>query len=323
MRALETRALADFLRKHSSTGGCTVLTGAGCSTESGIPDYRGPHGQYRRPDFVPLMFQRFMREDNEKRRYWARSMLGYSAMSGASCNPTHMGLYTLAQAGVVGHILTQNVDGLHHLAAYGGIGDDSESGFAKYTSSSSPVTEVHGNIHLVVCMQCGHVIPRVHLQRQLREANQELYDGYAADRTRMRPDGDYSAPAHVIEGMRLVGCEKCGGPLKPHVVLFGENVSRPVVERTSEIVKASSSLVCLGTSLQVYSAYRYILMAKEAGVPVAIVNSGKTRGDGMEDLKVDTDSTASVIEATVDVLLGEHVDLSNHPIGSGPERLER
>lgn len=301
MKGCQGKQLAEFIFQRGGKN-VVVLTGAGCSTESGIPDYRGPHGTYRRSDFVPLTFQNFMKDDNEKRRYWARSMLGFSTMSGASCNAAHTGLYTLYRGGVVSHILTQNVDGLHHLAAHGSKGDPTEEGLWKYISSPYPVTELHGNIHLVICMQCGHVLPRLLLQKQLRLLNHDLYEKHIKDQSLVRPDGDFSAPRPVVEAMRLVPCGRCGGQLKPHVVLFGENVPSGIVRKTMDIVKTASCLICLGTSLQVYSAYRYVLAAKEAGVPVAIVNCGKTRGDGQEALKVDTTSVASVIAKTVDIM---------------------
>lgn len=285
-----------------------VLTGAGCSTESGIPDYRGPHGRYRREDFVPLTYQVFSSTDNEKRRYWARSMLGYKTMLGASCNDTHLGLHALGRAGVVSHILTQNVDGLHHLATYGGQGDTSPEGFHKYIVDASPqpyqLTEIHGNIHQVICMDCKHVIPRALLQDELRRLNPSIYDRFADEAYLVRPDGDFNAPTEAVAAMRLVTCSVCGGHLKPHVVLFGENVPLDVARTTVAAVKASSCLVCLGTSLQVFSAYRYVLAAKDANVPVVIVNDGKTRGDGEADLKIETNSTAIVIRETVQMTLG-------------------
>lgn len=306
MRPAQT--LAHFL-KQSRIGkperGCVVLTGAGCSTESGIPDYRGPHGRYHRADFKPLTFQNFKDDDNEKRRYWARSLLGYSTMSAASCNATHMSLHAFTNAGTVAHIFTQNVDGLHHLAAYGGVGDSEEAHAYKYTTSDAPLTEIHGNIHTVICMSCGFVMPRARLQTQLREANPNLYDMYGADSSRVRPDGDYSAPVEAVNAMRLVMCPHCGGFFKPHVVLFGENVPKKTLESTMRVVQENaSSLLCLGTSLQVYSAYRYVVEAKRLNIPVAIVNAGKTRADPVADLKLDVESVGSVMANAAHELLG-------------------
>ncbi|EPY27968.1 NAD dependent deacetylase [Strigomonas culicis] len=272
------RLLAQFIRSVGKRN-VVVLTGAGCSTESGIPDYRGPHGKYRRPDFVPLTFQAFNSNDYQKKRYWARSMLGYRTMSGASCNATHMGLCALERAGVVQHILTQNVDGLHHLATHGGVGEAGLAASPKYTTSDARLIELHGNIHLVICMLCKHILSREHLQQELIAHNKELYAHYQADESRMQPDGDYVAPPDVVEAMRLVYCPCCGGHLKPHVVLFGENVPTATVTVSMDLVRQSSCLLCLGTSLQVYSAYRYVLAAKEKGVPVVIVNSGRTRAE--------------------------------------------
>lgn len=223
-----------------------------------MPDYRGPHGRYRRADFVPLTYQAFKRDEKERRRYWARSLLGYSVMNGVSCNATHMALYALWRASIVGHVITQNVDGLHHLACYGGKGDASELGFHKYTSSPCALTEIHGNIHLVKCMSCGYIFPRVELQRQLQHVNQDLYNRYGADKSRLLPDGDYYIDQEIIAQMKLVYCPLCDGWLKPHVVLFGENVSPDVVLHTRRLVSSASALICMGTSLQVYSAFRYV-----------------------------------------------------------------
>lgn len=300
--------LASFLERCSARKrgrGCVVLTGAGCSTESGIPDYRGPNGQYHRADFVLLTFQKFMRDDNEKRRYWARSMLGYSSMCGASCNAAHMALQAFTKSGAVAHILTQNVDGLHHLATYGGVGDAEEEHYYKYTTSDAPLKELHGNIHNVICTSCGFFMPRARLQRELRERNPGFYEQYGADVSRTRPDGDYSAPTEAVNAMHLVMCPRCNGFFKPHVVLFGENVPKPIVEATMSLVRDKAScLLCLGTSLQVYSPYRYVLQANQLGIPVAIVNAGTTRGDAIADLKLDVESVGSVLAETAHEMLG-------------------
>lgn len=300
--------LATFLSRSNRDRpgrGCVVLTGAGCSTESGIPDYRGPNGRYHRADFVPLTFQNFMRDDDEKRRYWVRSMLGYSTMAGASCNATHMSLHAFTTAKTVSHILTQNVDGLHHLATYGGVGDVGEAQYYKYTTSDAPLSEVHGNIHNVICTSCGFQMPRARLQRELRERNVELYAQYGADLSRVRPDGDYSAPVEAVHAMQLVMCPTCGGFFKPHVVLFGENVPERTVSTTMGVMEGKAScLLCLGTSLQVFSAYRYVLKAKELGIPVAIVNAGTTRADALADLKLDVESVGNVLAETAHEVLG-------------------
>ncbi|KAG5504448.1 hypothetical protein JKF63_04900 [Porcisia hertigi] len=301
--------LASFIERSSASSGpgraCVVLTGAGCSTESGIPDYRGPNGQYRRADFVPMTFQNFMRNDDEKRRYWARSMLGYSTMATASCNAAHMALQALTNSGVVSHIFTQNVDGLHHLATYGGVSDVEEEHYYKCTSSDAPLVEVHGNIHRVICMSCGFVMPRARLQRKLKEENPTLYEEYGANLSRLRPDGDYSVPMEAVNSMRLIMCPRCSGFFKPHVVLFGENVPKPVVVTTMNLVRDTAScLLCLGTSLQVYSAYRYVLEAKQSRIPVAVVNDGATRADNIADLKLVVKSVGGVLAETAHEILG-------------------
>lgn len=295
--------LAIFI-KQCGLQRCVILTGAGCSTESGVPDYRGPNGLYRRPNFVPLTRQVFLSGSEHQKRYWARSMFGYNTVSGASCNDTHMGLYELYRAGVVNRLLTQNVDGLHHLAAHGGTGSKTVEAYAKYTSSNSGVLELHGNIHQVCCMQCGDVSPRRRLQQRLCEANYQLCRDYEAEFSEVRPDGDYEVPDRVVQAMQLVCCEHCGGLLKPHVVLFGENVPKECVREAYTAVRAASCLICLGTSLQVFSALRFVLAARESGVPIAIVTAGRTRADGLEELKVDTNSTAATMRGVVKQLLG-------------------
>ncbi|KAG8349142.1 putative Sir2 family [Trypanosoma vivax] len=297
--------LAAFIQRCGARR-CVVLTGAGCSTESGIPDYRGPNGLYRRANFVPLTLQAFIKKEREQKRYWARSMLGYDAMSGASCNAAHLGLFDLCRAGVVEHLLTQNVDGLHHLAAHGGVGTKSVGGYSAYTSSNYGVQELHGNIHQVCCMKCGDITSRQQLQIRLCEANRQLYEEYSTKFDNMRPDGDYEAPITAVEAMQLVQCERCGGALKPHVVLFGENLPPKRVETATAAVRGASCLLCVGTSLQVFSAYRHVLTARECCVPVAIVTAGVTRADGLESMRVETNSVAATIEALTCLLLGRH-----------------
>nr|CCC92095.1 putative NAD dependent deacetylase [Trypanosoma congolense IL3000] len=304
--------LAAFIERCGSRR-CVVLTGAGCSTESGLPDYRGPSGLYRRANFTPLTWRAFLSSSDNQKRYWARSMFGYDAVSGVSCNATHVGLYRLCRAGVVGQLLTQNIDGLHHLAYHGGVGSRAAEAHTKYVNSDYGVIELHGNIHNVCCLKCGNVSSRQLLQQRLCEANRQLYQDYQAEFTEVRPDGDYDVPERITRAMQLVFCEHCGGLLKPHVVLFGENVPSERVTVAISAVREASSLICLGTSLQVFSGYRFVLAARESSVPVAIVTSGKTRADGLEDLRIDTHSTANTMRGVVKHLLGCDLGWPDHP----------
>jgi NAD-dependent deacetylase sirtuin 4 len=303
-------ALISFVHRHM--GRVVVITGAGCSTESGIPDYRSPNGLYKRPGFKPLTAQTFFRSQAEQQRYWGRSMMGYSSLVGKSCNLAHMALNSLCAEGVVDHVVTQNVDGLHHLAANGGIFDTLRPD--ALTTSSAPLTELHGSIHLVSCSSCGKIVRRGDYQRRLVAANAALLAELQHERAAaeaqggaggmMRPDGDYAMGPEHAQRVALVGCESCGqGPMRPHVVMFGENVPSACVALVSAKVTQASCVVCAGTSLQVYSAYRFVKLAKDHGVPVAIVNMGATRGDALADIKVECSSVATMLANLHDALL--------------------
>lgn len=302
---MKSNPVANFMRTCGK--GVVVITGAGCSTESGIPDYRSPNGLYNKRDFKPLTRSRFMSGEREQRRYWVRSLLGYSTMSHACCNATHLSLQALSEREWIRRIVTQNVDGLHHLAANGGslpfhVEDDT----TLYTRSIAPLTELHGNIHLVSCMNCKAVSPRRLLQRRLREANTHLLRRLAAtelDGGGSRPDGDFDANETIVDDMVLVRCTECDGNLRPHVVLFGENVPVETVESTFAVVRKATGVLCLGTSLQVYSAFRFVDAASKNSIPIMIVNHGVTRGDSLATEKVDTSSVATVMrEAAGDLM---------------------
>jgi NAD+-dependent protein deacetylase sirtuin 4 len=276
--------------------GFLALTGAGCSTESGIPDYRSPLGVYRRPDFKPLTASRFLSSEEERKRYWARSMMGYSTVSGAVPNPSHRALDALCRNGWVRHVVTQNVDGLHHAAANGGAKAPGDETHLWYTTSDTPLTELHGNIHMARCISCSAKVPRVVLQEQLVAANKALVDELRSANTRALADGDASLPEGNVSRMQLIHCPSCGGVLRPDVVLFGENVPTPVVHCVYDHVARCSALVCCGTSLQVYSALRFVEAARKAGKPVIIVNHGATRADNLASLKIDETSIAGFLE---------------------------
>jgi NAD-dependent SIR2 family protein deacetylase len=250
-------------------GNVAVLSGAGLSTESGIPDYRGPSGQARRGG-QPMTYQAFTGSAEARQRYWARSHLGWRHITGATPNPGHRAVALLERAGLVGGIITQNVDGLHQAAG------------------AAAVTELHGSLHRVVCLSCWQRSPREELDARLQAANPGWARGFPAPdgagasgsaEPAVNPDGDVALES--TSGFVVVDCTSCGGPLKPDVVFFGENVPRPRVASCFEVVSASSALVVLGSSLTVMSGLRYVRHAASTGVPVVIVNQGATRGDSL------------------------------------------
>jgi NAD-dependent SIR2 family protein deacetylase len=238
-----------------SAGGVAVLSGAGLSTESGIPDYRGPTGRVRRAQ--PMTYQEFTATEAARQRYWARSHVGWRHVTGAHPNEGHRAVAELERRGLLAGIITQNVDGLHQAAG------------------ARQVTELHGSLSRVVCLDCGQRTPRLRLDDRLRAANA----GRAAEVTRLNPDGDALLADDQVAGFRVVGCESCGGVLKPDVVFFGENVPRPRVQDCYDLVERSSGLLVLGSSLTVMSGLRFVRHAAKLSLPVVIVNQGPTRGD--------------------------------------------
>ncbi len=244
-------------------GGVAVLTGAGMSTESGIPDYRGPTGQARRG--TPMTYQTFTGGEAARRRYWARSHLGWRFIAGAQPNAGHRAVAELERAGLLTGVITQNVDGLHQAAG------------------SVHVTELHGSLHRVTCLSCGERTSRVELDERLRAAN----PGWAALASGINPDGDAVLADDADTGFIVVGCAGCGGVLKPDVVFFGENVPPARATACYDLVSRSSALVVLGSSLTVMSGLRYVRHAAKLGLPVAIVNQGATRGDPLATVRLD------------------------------------
>jgi NAD-dependent SIR2 family protein deacetylase len=259
----ETERLRELVRR----GGVVVLTGAGISTESGIPDYRGPTGQLRAR--LPMTINEFTSSEAARRRYWARSQIGWRRMSAAAPNAGHRAVAELEHAGALAGIITQNVDGLHQAAG------------------ARDVIELHGSLAWVVCLECGARTGRESLDERLRAVNLG-FDELGLAPSPSNPDGDVELADDHVARFRLVGCECCGSDLlKPDVVFFGENVPRPRVERCYELVAAGSSLLVLGSSLTVMSGLRFVQRAQRDGIPVAIVNRGVTRGDPLADLKLD------------------------------------
>jgi NAD-dependent SIR2 family protein deacetylase len=243
-------------------GGRTVaLTGAGLSTDSGIPDYRGPGAPVR----MPMTFQDFTASAENQQRYWARAHLGWSRMGGAEPNDGHRALARLEELGAVRFLITQNVDGLHERAG------------------QQRMVALHGRISEVVCLDCGGSTHRTAMQRQLTLANPSWLEEHGA--ATVRPDGD----VELDETGRFVvpACTGCGGRLKPHVVFFGENVPKERVERCYAELDEADALLVAGSSLTVMSGLRFVRYAAKAGLPVVIVNRGATRGDDLATVKVD------------------------------------
>jgi NAD-dependent SIR2 family protein deacetylase len=253
-------ALVELLRRCRPVA---VLSGAGMSTESGIPDYRGSGVDRRRRP--PITYREFVRSEEGRRRYWARSAVGWRHMAAAQPNAGHLAVTALQQAGVVGPVITQNVDGLHQRA--GTVG----------------VLDLHGRLDHVVCLACGERTPREAFGVRLTADN----PGFAARAATIAPDGDAVLSDDEVAGFRVPPCDRCGGVLKPDVVFFGESMPRERRERAARSVAGAGALLVLGSSLAVMSGYRLVLQAAAAGQPVAVVTRGPSRGDHLADVRVD------------------------------------
>jgi NAD-dependent SIR2 family protein deacetylase len=250
-----------------AAGGVLVLSGAGLSTESGIPDYRGPTGLARRGSgATPMTYQVFTGGADARRRYWARSHLGWRHIARAVPNDGHRAVAALSRRGLLAGIITQNVDGLHQAA-------DQATG---PVTGRTEVTELHGSLHRVLCLSCGQRTARSDLDRRLAAAN----PGWDPGSVSVNPDGDAALDDEAVASFGVADCAACGGVLKPDVVFFGENVPPARTRACYDLVEAASALVVLGSSLTVMSGFRYVRHAARLGRPVVIVNQGATRGDG-------------------------------------------
>jgi NAD-dependent SIR2 family protein deacetylase len=257
-------------------GGVLVLSGAGVSTESGIPDYRDERGQWKRTP--PMQFREFVGSDAAQRRYWSRSLLGFKVLGAARPNLAHELLAEWERRGLVSAIVTQNVDGLHQAAG------------------ATNVIDLHGRIDRTVCLACGKRGSRVDLQRELSELNPE----WAARAGVIAPDGDADPGGADDSGFRVVACE-CGGRLKPDVVFFGENVPKTRVDAAMAALEAARALLVVGSSLMVFSGYRFVRAAARLGRPVAVVNRGQTRADPVAAVKLEGDA-GRTLRAVADCL---------------------
>lgn len=263
----DVAGLTDWLRRHQRI---FVLTGAGCSTGSGIPDYRGADGAWKRPP--PVTYQAFVGEAETRGRYWARSFVGWPHFNSAQPNASHTALASLETAGKLSLLVTQNVDGLHQRAG------------------STQVVDLHGRLDEAVCLGCRARVPRDTLQLQLAREN----PGWEGLHAAAAPDGD--ADLDGLDFSRFVAprCGRCDGLLKPDVVFFGENVPRERVAAAHEALARSDAMLVVGSSLMVYSGYRFARAARETGLPLAIVTRGVTRADALATLKVELDCATAL-----------------------------
>lgn len=256
-------AIIDQLTRHLSGRRVVVLTGAGISTDSGIPDYRGPVSRLRTRN--PVTYHEFMRSHEDRQRYWARSYVGWPFMQSRFPNASHRALTALQRSGQIGPIITQNVDGLHHAAG------------------SSRVLELHGGLARVVCTVCGARTARKHMQQLMAHHNPSLTVAPAE----YAPDGDAELDRSATRSFVVPPCESCGGILKPDVVFFGESVPRERVETAFSWLAEHEVLLVLGSSLTVYSGYRFADRIVRDGGELVIVNNGETRADAIAHLKID------------------------------------
>jgi len=253
--------LSAFVREHPRL---FVLTGAGVSTHSGIPGYRDADGRWRRKP--PVTHQEFTRSDAARRRYWARSLVGWRALADAAPNAAHDALARLEHAGRVASLVTQNVDGLHQRAG------------------SHDVIDLHGRLDGVVCLSCSAKLARAAVQATMERAN----PGFARRTGWRAPDGDADLDSDC-EGFEPPACPDCGGILKPDVVFFGAGVPRPRVAAAFAALSGADAVLVIGSSLMAYSGYRFCERARESGTPIVAINRGRTRADELLQFKIDAD----------------------------------
>nr|XP_056715801.1 NAD-dependent protein lipoamidase sirtuin-4, mitochondrial [Euleptes europaea] len=261
---LEVKKLQDFV---SSSQRLFVITGAGISTESGIPDYRSEGvGLYARTDRRPIQHAEFLRSSRARQRYWARNFVGWPQFSSYQPNVAHLALKKWETLGKLHWLVTQNVDALHVKAG------------------SQRLTELHGSTHRVLCLSCGDQTPRAELQERFEILNPT----WRAEAHGVAPDGDVFLTDKQVQNFHVPSCNKCGGHLKPDVTFFGDTVSREKVDFVYQRLAESDSVLVAGSSLQVYSAYKFALAAHGRKLPIAIVNIGPTRSDHLVFLKLNS-----------------------------------
>jgi NAD-dependent SIR2 family protein deacetylase len=264
-----------------------ALTGAGCSTESGIPDYRGAGTPS--PARKPIQHDAFLRRTEVRQRYWARATVGWARFSRARPNAAHHALAELEQAGVVAGVITQNVDRLHQQAG------------------SRQVVELHGALAEVDCLDCGASEPRGELQDRLVAVN----PGWLNRASVLAPDGDADLPQTEVASFEVVGCRSCGGTLKPAVVFFGGSVAEQTLARAWHLFEEASVLLVVGSSLAVYSGFRFARRASERGMPIAVVNLGPTRADDLAQVRIE-ERAGDVLPRLAARLLEPQVAVADH-----------
>ncbi len=256
--------LTEFVASHPKL---LVLSGAGLSTESGIGDYRDNEGVYKRPP--PMTISEFVGSAAARQRYWARSLFGWPPFAAARPNQGHLSLASLQARGYLGGgLITQNVDDLHQQAGH------------------RDVVALHGRLRWVLCMQCQARSPRVEFQQALLRANPQLAQSAAQGLVTLLPDGDAQLDERKIAAFSVPGCSVCGGVLKPDVVFFGDAVSKACVTNCYEMVAAADALLIVGSSVMIFSSFRFCRAAQQAGIPLAAVNVGKTRADAWLEFKL-------------------------------------
>jgi NAD-dependent deacetylase sirtuin 4 len=281
-----------------------VLTGAGCSTESGIPDYRSPGGAWTR--HKPIYYSSFVASAAVRRFYWARSFRGWPRFAAARPNAAHHALAELESRGKVHQLITQNVDDLHQEAG------------------SRAVVQLHGRNRVVVCLDCGAEFPRAGIQERLGELNADWlasapWHALRGDEADFAPDGDSALDPAAIEGFCVPECERCAGVLKPAVVFFGESVPRGKVDYAMQRVDEADALLVAGSSLTVWSGFRFVKRAADRGLPIAIVNIGPTRGDELATLKIE-ERLGQVLPAAIRSLRSPATSPAETAAASSPRR---
>lgn len=263
----------DYARTQLAGKSILVLTGAGISTESGIPDYRGAG----RTERHPMTYETFMGDENARKRYWARSFVGWSVIDSAEPNQGHFALAQAESFGSINQIITQNVDSLHQKAG------------------SKKVLELHGRLNRVVCMNCKRTTPRLEIDQQISEKNPNLKKDLSVEFT---PDGD--AEIEATAEFVVPDCLACGGILKPDVVFFGESVPHERVSFAMQCLEKSDGLLVAGSSLAVNSGMRFARAASKMGIPIVIVNIGPTKADDLAIAKIEAATSIALQELLID-----------------------
>jgi len=266
--------LTDFIQRAQPL---LVLTGAGISTASGIPDYRDANGNWKHAK--PVQYRDFMDKTQVYRRYWARSSIGWPLMRNATPNPAHQALARLQQSQVIGTLITQNVDSLHQKAEH------------------ETVINMHGHLRTVSCQECHDEWDRDALQRELHKHNADWFETYHAQDARensaaVKPDGDVELEDKTYAEFKPPYCQHCGGRLKPDVVFFGETIPAQTTQAVQSATEQHSGLLVIGSSLTVFSGFRIAREFHQRKLPFAIINQGVTRADALRPLKLEHDACA-------------------------------